>query len=85
MGIVARAEPCAAPAGPDWGRPPDLAAVVVRCKEELPSAAFKQAIDPILVDAGMGPDAFVVEAEPIGKRCACRFKGPPRARGQTGC
>eukprot|EP00959_Pyramimonas_sp_CCMP1952_P463087 9484316-Pyramimonas_sp.AAC.1 len=29
MGIMACAEPCAAPAGPDWERPPDLAAVVV--------------------------------------------------------
>eukprot|EP00959_Pyramimonas_sp_CCMP1952_P299778 6270240-Pyramimonas_sp.AAC.1 len=52
-------------------------AVVVRCKEELPAATFKQVIDPLLADAGMGPDSFVVEAEPLGKRCVFRFKGPP--------
>ena len=90
MGIMSRAEPCAAPAGPDWDRPPDLAAVVLRSKEELPSDAFKQAIAPILADAGMGPDSFVVEAEPLGKRCVYRFKGPPelgarRAAKVLGC
>jgi len=90
MGIMARAEPTAAPAGPDWSRPPDLSAVVVRCREELPVASFQAAIAPLLADAGMAHDSFLVEAEPLGKRCVFRFKGPPelaarRAAKVLGC
>eukprot|EP00959_Pyramimonas_sp_CCMP1952_P181479 3794529-Pyramimonas_sp.AAC.1 len=44
----------------------------------------------MLVDAGMGLGAFAVEAEPPGKRCVYRFKGPPelgarRAAEVLGC
>ena len=77
MSIMARAEPQAAPAGPGWDREPDLAAVVLRCKEDLPKDSFLSAATPLLADAGVGDDSCVVEAEPLGKRFVLRFQRVP--------